>query len=128
MTKCKNFILQKKKTMLDSFREKDLTFESKHGEWTNMKTKIKFPFVESFHDYHDIDYKKDDFNQIFVEHVKGREVAFDGQYYGLFYVGELPHKNVIRKLCVEAGWDENAEDLYKKGLLKKGNYIIEIDW
>ena len=75
-----------------------------------MKTKIKFPFVERFQDYHDIKYRAEDLNDIFVSKIKCKEVAFDGCYYGLFYMGKLPAKQKIRQLCLDAGWHEDYEN------------------
>jgi hypothetical protein len=72
-----------------------------------MKTKIKFPFVDSFADYHDIIYKADELNEIFVTKIKYKEIAFDGDYWGLFYVGKMPSRKTIHKLLVDMGWEKN---------------------
>jgi hypothetical protein len=69
-----------------------------------MKIKLKFPFVEGFGDYHEIKCKADDLNEIFAERIKSKEIAFDGEYWGVFYVGKLPHKNELKKMLFNAGW------------------------
>jgi len=74
-----------------------------------MKTKIKFPFVDSYGDYHEIEELRDDLNEIFTKTIKCKEVAFDGNYWGLFYVGKLPKKSTVKKLLLEAGWADNLE-------------------
>ena len=72
-----------------------------------MKLKIKFPFVEAFDDYHDIKDKAEYLNEIFVTKIKYKEIAFDGFYWGLFYVGKMPSRKTIHKLVVDMGWEKN---------------------
>ncbi len=74
-----------------------------------MKTKIKFPFVDSFGDYHDIDDKLSSLNEVFTDRIKAKEIAYDGTYWGVFYVGKLPSKDRLKKMVVAAGWCDKYE-------------------
>lgn len=74
-----------------------------------MKVKISFPLVRSVRDYHEIDEEARMFNEIFVDTIKCKEVAFDGAYYAVFYVGKIPAKSAIKQLCLDAGfWEESG--------------------
>lgn len=72
------------------------------------KLKIKFPFVESFNDYHSITYKMDDLNEVLTPKVKSAEIGFDGNYWGLFYVGKKPSKKVVDSMLKSAGFVEET--------------------
>lgn len=74
-----------------------------------MKLKIKFPFVEGFGDYHYIDDKLYQFEQIFATKIKAKEIAFDGEYWGVFYVEKLPKKETLKKMLLEAGFRDDLE-------------------
>ncbi|MDE2022469.1 MAG: hypothetical protein KGI71_06175 [Patescibacteria group bacterium] len=82
-----------------------------------MKTKLKFPFVKAFRDYHEIDAYCYDLNEIFVERISAKQVAFGGAYWALFYVGRKPSNYMIHTMLTSAGWDsENPDDFYPKGM------------
>lgn len=77
-----------------------------------MKTRIvrssesqAFPFVESFGDYHDIEYQHSLFKKHFGN-VCAREIAFDGNYWGVFWIrGERPTRKNVIKMLINAGLD-----------------------
>ncbi len=73
----------------------------------------EFPFVESFGDYHDIEYKLDQYKEIAKGNgvkIIAEEVAFDGNYYGLFYIGgERPSEKEALKLLKKQGFDDSLE-------------------
>lgn len=76
-----------------------------------MKLKLKFPYLRSFGDYHDIKYHCDDLNDVFVARVKCKEVAFhDGKYWGLFYIGKLPSKKQLKIALIRSGLREIASN------------------
>lgn len=66
------------------------------------QAKLRLPFVKDFGDYHDIYAECDLLNELFEERIKCKEVAFDGRYWGLFYVGVMPTKSEIRKMLKDA--------------------------
>ena len=73
------------------------------------KIKIKFPFVEGFRDYHDIRFKQEFLSGVFVDKIKSKEVAYDGCYYGIFYIGKIPSKDIIKEMCIKAGWQSDLD-------------------
>ena len=71
-----------------------------------MKAKqIKLPFVNSFSDYHEIDDFKESIERISDQHIKSSEIAFDGYYWAIFYVGKRPDKDTMRKMLLKAEFD-----------------------
>lgn len=72
-----------------------------------MKTKI--PLVKGFGDYHDIYAFEDELNEVIVPRIKSKEIAFDGEYWGVFYVSKLPPKDKLKKLLIAAGWSDQFE-------------------
>jgi hypothetical protein len=68
--------------------------------------KLKVPFVESFGDYHDIEYKKDALSEFFPS-IRAVEINDDNiphGYWGLFYeYGNKPTKQEITAMLRSAG-------------------------
>jgi hypothetical protein len=71
-----------------------------------MKTKA---YVSSFGDYHDIDEHTDHLPKGW----KGKEVAFDRDYWGLFWTGIKPKREEIKSMLEKEGFcSEDPEDFY----------------
>ena len=84
--------------------KKSLDFNKISPHGTHMKTKIKFPFVGRFQDYHEILDKQIQLNDVFVQRVNAKEIAFDGMYWGVFYVGRIPSDANLKEMLLKAGW------------------------
>ena len=82
-----------------------------------MRTRI--PLVKGFRDYRDIGAFKANLNEVIVPLVKSKEIAFDGDYWSVFYIGKLPSKNELKKLLLAAGWSDQLEH---SELLGKSTY------
>ena len=72
-----------------------------------------FPFVREFIDYHDIEWELDKLRERYGKQgtvILSREIAFDGSYWGLFWVrGRKPSKKDIRVLLEEADFSFELE-------------------
>lgn len=66
---------------------------------------VEVPFVESFGDYHEIDAKISSLQEVYGKRIKGKEIAFNGNYWGVFYVGTCPRRQELRKLLKAQGFD-----------------------
>lgn len=86
----------------------------KRNRRTPMDKKITdlFPKVLGFGDYHEIDEHARLFSSLIGHHVYRREVAFDGRYWGVFWIGQekKPSRETIKTLLLQAGWDETLEE------------------
>ena len=71
---------------------------------------MEFPVLESFMDYHDIDYHADRLAKMFKRRIGSAEIGFceDGRYWGIFYVGRKPSKAAIKQMMD----DENFKPMY----------------
>ena len=72
-----------------------------------------FPFVESFDDYHDIEYTLDQYKEVAKDNsvkIIAEEVAFDGAYYGLFYIGgERPSEKETLRMLKKQGFNDGLD-------------------
>ncbi len=73
-----------------------------------------FPIVDSFWDYHEIDYLAAEINKLgmFDKKIRCEEVGFCGDYWGVFYVGRKPAKAVIDKMLADAGYEPGDNEPY----------------
>jgi hypothetical protein len=67
--------------------------------------KNPLPLAVGFMDYHEIH----NIAESLRPRIKVKEVAFDGEYWALFYQGKLPNRKIIRKVLERDGWDSNHE-------------------
>lgn len=79
---------------------------------TALTCSTQFPFVESFTDYHDIDYHAEDLTKRFNRRIGFAEIGFceNGNYWGIFYVGRKPKKAVIKQLLNDDGFKSMYDD------------------
>ncbi|MHA2279908.1 MAG: hypothetical protein ACXAC5_03400 [Promethearchaeota archaeon] len=78
------------------------------------KVEIKVPFAEEFDDYHEIDHLVNDINERANAEpkLKGIEVAFCGNYLGVFYVGRKPPRKKIKEIVKESlGIDDDEHEI-----------------
>lgn len=75
-----------------------------------MKLKIKFPFVKSFYDFHYIPNYRDDLNEIFVDKIRCYECGFDGDYWGVFYIGKRPDRKTVKTMLKNSGFNHDEND------------------
>lgn len=59
-------------------------------------------FIASFYDYHDITGLEESMT---AQGWKAAEIAFDGKYWGLFWVGAKPSKKEIKDRLKKLGFD-----------------------
>jgi hypothetical protein len=68
-----------------------------------------FPFVEMFEDYHEVPERLKELKEHYQYDgniIMGKEVAFDGYYWGLFWIkGKKPNKEFIKELLAEMDFD-----------------------
>ena len=81
----------------------------KNMKKTCPKPIVRFPYVDGYCDYHDIEFAKNDYEFVFGRgKICAKEVAFDGNYWGLFWVrGHKPTNKEIRKMIGDAGFEDN---------------------
>ncbi len=73
---------------------------------------VTFPRVNSFVDYHDINFYTNDLNKLFDRPIRSIEVGISpgGIYHwAVFYIGRKPAKAVIDKLLADAGFKPDEE-------------------
>ena len=66
----------------------------------------KLPYVKAFDDYHLIEEEEEKLRYVLGTEVKSKEVAFDGMYYGLFFVGGKPSEDMVMDLLKKAGFKQ----------------------
>jgi hypothetical protein len=74
-----------------------------------MKVEIKFPFIESFADYHEIEHKGQDLRTYHDTDVAEEEIGLgnDGAYYGVFYLkSQKPSEEELSELIAASGYKE----------------------
>lgn len=68
-----------------------------------IKTKLNFPIFETFSDYHDANpIQRFLTGQLGIE-IMIKEVAFDGQYWIMFYIGEEPPEDYVKDFLKNQG-------------------------
>ena len=66
------------------------------------------PFVKRFCDYHYIDEALECYQDL-VPNMKSEEIAFDGDYWGLFYTGRKSSNKRVKELLLESGFTYENE-------------------
>ena len=75
------------------------------------KLTLEFPLVDSFEDYHDIDFQADKLSKLFKTRIRSTELSTDasGRYWGVFYVGKRPSKKAVANLLDNAGYEKGND-------------------